>query len=130
MCTDISNSKFPRISIFPVVCYKVLTFRDEGIFETPFEECEIQFNKVIKAEGKTRKGETELGSGFIHAFVNVNSAYDLVERLTRNHYVVVKCYIPLFTRYYKGIDTNTLTNGYATKKIIYNEILYEIDTRL
>ena len=122
MCTDITNSKSLRISSHPIVCYKVLILTDDNKLITPFKGCEIEFNKLIKAKG-CKEHTPLLGSGFIHSFVNIVGVYSLVDYLGSIRCKVVKCYIPPFTRYYKGVDEITGYPAYASKRIIYKDII-------
>ena len=123
MCTDITDSKNLRISSHPIVCYKVLVLTDDNKLITPFRECEIEFNKLIKAKDDCKEHTTLLGSGFIHSFVNIVGVYSLVDYLGNRGRKIVECYIPPFTRYYKGVDEITGYPAYASKKIIYKDII-------
>ena len=131
MCLE-SKQKKSKTSLRRIGIYKVLIkLKDENRYYTPYQYFPVKLDRLYKNQENARedimtiKEGVDIYGGFYHAYLNYKEAVYTAEALKSfnhlRHLVVVKGYIPMFTKYYKGKHGDI-----AAKKIKYKKEIYEI----
>lgn len=126
MCIE-SKHRRPRISLWRIRVYKVLIKQNDSYY-TPYRAFEVKLNKLYKnyeeKDVSIFDSHAFVGGGFYHAYLNHTNAKITKEELRwirgiktglSQSIIIVKGYIPMFTKYYKG------RQSIAARKIKYIE---------
>ena len=127
MCLFSETKKPSVVRDKHIICYKVIKLcEDPDSWEAMYIGKRFPFCKQIKAFGnwsvKRRPSERcyLVGRGFFHAFKDIRSATyrrDLLGLFEKEHYKVVKCFIPIGSRYYESISQICAEQMIVTKEI-------------
>ena len=135
MCLQCKDNKF-KIADKDIVCYKYVEYSNDT-YHTPYKYVSID-NEII--EGKKpfcAKGKTEIHKedsvftfegGVIHTFNTLGAAEEVCKSFGDVEYnAIFKCIIPKGTKYVEGrFGTEfALVDSYASKEIIFNELVYK-----
>lgn len=132
MCLE-SKQKRPKTSLRRIRIYKVLIkLKDEKYYYTPYQYFTVKLDTLYKNQENVRedimdiRGGVTIYGGFYHTYLDYKTAVDSALTLKYDnplrHLVIVKGYIPMFTKYYKGRYRDNI----AAKKIKYKKEIYEI----
>lgn len=122
MCLILNKYTKKKFTFWPIVVYKCVRISSDGIMITPYQKMDVNFNKTYYSELKKTeeynltpsKCSLVINEG-LHSFKYKNDA----KMIAYNNYKVVKCIIPAFSYYYKGVATNIYCTSYASNKIKY-----------
>lgn len=119
MCL-IKNHKFPYITIFPKTVYKLVEkTEDKNIYKTSYRHFIVKLGKTYKGIFYSNNNIFKniklpvVNDGFIHSYNNI-----IIAKHDKSDYeIIIKCKIPSFTLYYKGISDDI-----ASRKLKYIKV--------
>ena len=139
MCLNIAKSQRSRYSKKDVKCYKVLghnttkKWRAEYLSPVYGETYTLNDTKIMPYAGYIERGWGRVLAcgGYFHTFINLKDAEKYANKSATQYpmfeeYVVVECYIPSGTMFFKGTtDGTTPKPAYASKQLrVTDNILY------
>ena len=131
MCLNLkSKYTLPKFSFRDKVVYKFLIPDSQlkDCYRTPFMDSLVEIGQTVESKLVKYKWDTyaSIEEG-IHSFIDQKNCYPQAldySSSTENYFVVVKCIIPKFTKYYKG-EFVYIDDSIASTKLIYKEIVYD-----
>lgn len=118
MCLLIQGSK--KKAKRDIICYKVMLKIDDKLCSRYINRFKWEIGKTYTCTKRsaTRYYKDEIGDGYFHSYSDMHLSVFV------GNIVVCKCVIPKDTWYYSGIHSDGI-DGYASKSIIVEEIIYE-----
>jgi len=129
MCLDIYNKKNlrKRFAWRDITCYKFLVRTDYVDYRTPYKNFKIEIGETYKSElvlTKYHEFYASVSQG-IHSLETIKNVRAVIDgdfyESKATDFVIVKCIIPRFSRYYVGEFVNQ--KSFASDRLKYVEII-------